>query len=76
MRIWFQGGRGCGGGREGERERGRGEGGRAVQNVKARLKKTHGNLDENVYGFLRRCRVTPQSTTVQNPSDFVLKTPS
>ena len=48
---------------------------RAVQTVKAGLKKTHDNLEDRLYGFLTRYRVTPQSTTGQTPSYFVLKTP-
>ena len=46
---------------------------RAVQTLKAGLKKSHGNLEDGLYGFLARYRVTPQSTTCQTPSDFVLK---
>ena len=36
---------------------------RAVQTVKAGLKKTNGNLEDRLYTFLARYRVTPQATT-------------
>ena len=48
---------------------------RAVQTVKAGLKKTTGNLEDRLCNFLTRYRVTPQSTTGQTPAEFVLKTP-
>ena len=48
---------------------------RAVQAVKAGLKKTTGNLEDRLCNCLTRYRVTPQSTTRQTPAEFVLKTP-
>ena len=48
---------------------------RAVQTVKVGLKKTNGNLEDRLYTFLARYRVTPQATTGRAPSEFVLKTP-
>ena len=48
---------------------------RAVQTVKAGLKKTTGNLGDRLCNFLTRYQVTPQSTTGQTPAEFVLKTP-
>ena len=46
---------------------------RAVQTVKAGLKKTTGNLEDRLCNFLTRYRVTPQSTTGQTPAECVLK---
>lgn len=48
---------------------------RAVQTVKAALKKTRGNLEDRLYSFLARYRVTPQGTTGQAPATFVFKSP-
>ena len=48
---------------------------RAVQTVKAGLKKTTGNLEDRLCKFLTRYRVTPQSRTGQTTAEFVLKTP-
>ena len=47
----------------------------AVQTVKAGLKKTNGNLEDLLYTFLARYRVTPLATTGRAPSEFVLQTP-
>lgn len=46
---------------------------RVVQTVKAGLKKTRGDLEDRLHGLLARYRVTPQNTTGQTPSEFVLK---
>ena len=48
---------------------------RAVQTVKVGLKKTNDNIEDRLYTFLARYRVTPQATTGRAPSEFVLKTP-
>ena len=41
---------------------------RAVQTMKAELKKTTGNLEDRLYNFLTRYRVTPQSTNGKTPA--------
>ena len=48
---------------------------RAVQTVKAGLKKTKSHLEDRLYTFLARYRVTPQGTTGRAPAEFLLKTP-
>jgi transposase InsO family protein len=46
---------------------------RMVQTVKIALKKTTGLLENRLFQFLARYRVTPQTTTGEAPSDLLLK---
>ena len=46
---------------------------RAVQTLKMVLKKSQIDLEDHLYRFLARYRVTPQSTTRQTPADLVMK---
>ena len=46
---------------------------RAVQTLKGGLKKSRGDLEDRLYQFLARYRVTPQATIGQAPADLVMK---